>query len=171
VLPWPRPILTQQLFSKKYCPPQRLLAEHFSRLKLSTADLSSKPLHGKPKVVSQRCLPWPKVLRAVTYCSEIRNLAGRDPNTWIVGDELWDLIENNLQPVVNCAASGDVILFNATSPIKPVGRTEVAKNLTFGGYTDYSNGDSRSDVYATLRCPSDEGLFLLKCDRLALIQS
>ena len=90
-----------------------------------------------------------------------------DSGIWLLDDDALETVANDLQSIVNCTDSGDVILFNTTKTIRPSSRVILPWNLTLSAYVENPRPvDAAFPLSATkarFTCPQENaGLFLLK---------
>ena len=81
---------------------------------------------------------------------------------WRLTDAVLDDVD--IQAIVNCTSEGDVISFETTRRIQPNERIVIPWQLTLGGHLNATgDGDVPDDERSVITCPSNSGLFLLRC--------
>lgn len=91
---------------------------------------------------------------------EVSKLVSNSTRTWTIGDDT--LREHDIQAIVNCSRKGDIISLQTAKRIQPRGRIVVPWQLTIGRVSDGKGAGIIDDLKASLTCPSNDGLFLLK---------
>ena len=92
---------------------------------------------------------------------EIGRVNGDDGREWYIDTSF--LAQHGIQEVIDCAKPGDVLWLNSTRIIQPRRRIRIFKDLEIrqlpGNDASTAQG---SDTKATMVCPPDDGLFLIK---------
>ena len=108
----------------------------------------------------ERCGLRPGGLCRLT-ADEIDRVNGDDGREWYIDTSF--LAQHGIQEVIDCAKPGDVLWLNSTRIIQPRRRIRIFKDLEIrqlpGNDASTAQG---SDTKATMVCPPDDGLFLIK---------
>ena len=84
----------------------------------------------------------------------------RETRTWRLTESA--LREYDIQEIIDCTSEGDVVSLETSDVIRPRSRIVIPWQLTIGRQIDGGDRDTH-DVKTRLTCPSDEGIFLIRC--------
>ena len=65
----------------------------------------------------------------------IERVLDDDSRTWLIDDELWEDIDEDLQEIVNCSEEGDILLFDVSDTLQPSGQITLPWSLTLSAVT------------------------------------
>ena len=82
-------------------------------------------------------------------------------------DDVLDEVDSDLQSLVNCTGTGDVLLFNSTRRIRPLARVVLSWPLTLSAFVERAAPEEgvfpTAVKRATFTCPREnEGVFLVR---------
>lgn len=103
-------------------------------------------------------LMWCVDVECLLFEDEVEPLFDADSRTWTILDDT--LEDYDLQAIVNCTVEGDTISLQTTRTVQPQSRIVIPWELTIGGSD--ATSDTTDARQASLTCPSNEGLFLVR---------
>lgn len=93
---------------------------------------------------------------------EIGPLLDETTRTWTLNDAA--LTQHDLQDVIDCAEEDDTVFLQTREIVQPRQRLRIRQSLVIKGTP--SDGDEVASVKASITCPLNQGLLLIRCPSL-----